>query len=62
MKPVDELVAAMVACLVGDLYELFQERAAVRHYDGGQSRELVEAMAVLDVIHLHPKQNCNCWQ
>lgn len=62
MKPVDELVAAMVACLTDDLHELFQERAAVRQYDGGQSRELAEAMAVLDVIHLHPKQTCNCWQ
>lgn len=62
MKPVDELVAAMVACLPDDLYELFQERAAIRQYDGGQSRELAEAMAVLDVIHLHPRQTCNCWQ
>ncbi|PUE47008.1 hypothetical protein B9Z47_11895 [Limnohabitans sp. 2KL-1] len=62
MKPVYELVAAMVACLTYDLYELFQERAAIRHYDGGQSRELAEAMAVLDVIHLNRKQTCNCWQ
>ena len=62
MKPVDELVAAMVACLTDDLYELFQERAAIRQYDGGQSRELAEAMAVLDVIHLHPKRTCDCWQ
>jgi hypothetical protein len=28
MKPADELVAAMVACLTDDLHELFQERAA----------------------------------
>jgi len=62
MKPVDELVAAMVACLTNDLLELFQERAAIRQYDGGQSRELAEAMAVLDVIHLHPKTACACWQ
>ena len=62
MKPVDEFVAAMVACLTNDLLELFQERAAIRQYDGGQSRELAEAMAVLDVIHLHPKTACACWQ
>lgn len=62
MKPVDELVAAMVACLSEDLYELFQERAAIRQYDGGLSRELAEAMALLDVIHLQPKQACTCWQ
>lgn len=62
MKPADELVATMVACLTDDLHELFQERAAIRQCDGGQSRELAEAMAVLDVIHLRPKQACNCWQ
>lgn len=62
MKPVDELVATMVVCLTDDLHELFQERAAVRQYDGGQSRELAEAMAVLDVIHMYPKRACDCWQ
>ncbi len=61
MKPVDELVAAMVASLTNDLHELFQERAAIRQYDGGQSRELAEAMAVLDVIRMHPKEACDCW-
>lgn len=62
MKPVDELVAAMVACLTDDLYELFQERAAIRQYDGGQRRDLAEAMALLDVIHMQPKRACVCWQ
>lgn len=62
MKLFDELVAAMVACLTDDLHELFQERAAIRQYDGGQSRELAEAMSVLDVIRLHPKQACACWK
>ena len=62
MKPVDELVAAMVACLTDDLHELYQERAAIRQYDGGQGRELAEAMAVLDVIRMHPKQASACWQ
>lgn len=61
MKPVDELVATMVAYLTDDLYELFQERAAIRQWDGGQSRELAEAMALLDVIHLHPGRSCACW-
>ena len=62
MKPIDELVAAMVASLTDDLYELFQERAAIRQHDAGQSRELAEAMAVLDVIHMHPRQACSCWR
>lgn len=61
MKPVDELVAAMLACLTDDLFELFQERASIRQYEGGQSRELAEAMALLDVIHIHPGRACACW-
>lgn len=61
MKPSDELVAALVACLTEDLHELFQERAAIRQHDGGQSRELTEAMALLDVIRLHPHRSCACW-
>ena len=61
MKPVDEFVAAMVACLTDDLHELFQERAAIRQYDGGQRRELAEAMALLDVVRMHPKDALTCW-
>lgn len=61
MKPVDALVAAMVACLDEDLYELYQERAAIRQHDGGQSRELAEAMALLDVIRIHPHKACASW-
>lgn len=61
MKPVDALVAAMVACLDEDLYELYQERAAIRQHDGGQSRELAEAMALLDVIRIHPHKTCASW-
>lgn len=61
MKPVDALVAAMVACLDEDLYEMYQERAAIRQHDGGQTRELAEAMALLDVIRIHPHKACACW-
>ena len=61
MKPVDEFVAAMVACLTDDLHELFQERAAIRHSDGGQSRELADAMALIDVVRMHPKDALACW-
>lgn len=62
MKPADELVAAMVACLADDLFELFQERAAIRQHDGGQARELAEAMALLDVIRMNPGKACAAWQ
>jgi hypothetical protein len=53
MKPIDEVVASMVSCLSDDLFELYQERAAIREYEGNQSRELAEAMALLDVIRVH---------
>jgi hypothetical protein len=62
MKPVDELVAAMVACLNDNLYELFQERAGVRQYEDVQTRELAEAMALLDVIRMYPREACECWR
>lgn len=56
MTPVDETVAAMVACLDEGLVELWVERAAVRQHDGGLSRDLAEALALLDVIRMHPKE------
>jgi len=34
--------------------ELFEERAAVREYDGLQQRDLAEALALLDVLRLRP--------
>lgn len=61
MKPSDELVAAMVACFPEALWELYQERAAIREHDGGQSRELAEALAVLDVIRMHTPEAMSCW-
>jgi hypothetical protein len=61
MKPVDETVAALVSLLDEGLYELWQERAAIRQYDGGQARELAEAMAVLDVVRINPSAAFSCW-
>ena len=61
MKPLDETVAAMVSCLDEGLYELWQERAAIREHDGGQSRELAEAMALLDVIRMNTSAAMSCW-
>ncbi len=34
--------------------ELYEERAAVREFDGLQPRETAEAMALLDVLRLRP--------
>lgn len=56
MTPVDETVAAMVAQLDEGLHELFQERSSIRQHDGGLSRELAEALALLDVIRMYPKE------
>ena len=56
MTPVDEAVAAMVTCLDESLVELWRERASVREHDGGLSRDLAEALALLDVIRVHPKE------
>jgi hypothetical protein len=61
MKPIDETVAALVSLLNDDLYELWEERAAIRQYDGGQARELAEALAVLDVVRLNPAAAFSCW-
>ncbi len=61
MKPVNDLVAAMAARLKDNLYELSQQRAGVREYEGIQAREFAEAMALLDVIHMHPREACDCW-
>lgn len=61
MKPVDDLVASLVARLDVDLQELFEERAAIRQHDAGQSRELSEALGLLDVIRCHAERVCACW-
>jgi len=61
MKPIDETVAALVSLLNEDLYELWQERAAIRQYDGGQAREFAEAMAVLDLVRINPSAALSCW-
>ena len=58
----NEIVESLVDQLNTNLREAFQERASIRQYDGGQDREMAEAMAVLDVIHMCPKKACACWQ
>jgi len=53
-RPIDPTVAELVGLLDEDLAEMFQERAAVREYDGGHTRGHAEALALLDVIERHP--------
>jgi hypothetical protein len=45
MKPCDETLAALVSLLNDDLFELWEERAAVLEFDGGLTRDLAEARA-----------------
>ncbi len=56
----DEVVVDLVRRFNPNLRELFEERAAVREFEGGLSRELAEALAVLDVIRMHPEEACIC--
>jgi hypothetical protein len=53
-KPIDHTVAELVDLLDDNLAEMFQERAAVREYDGGYTRDHAEALALLDVITRYP--------
>ena len=59
--PIDPVVASKVKRLPEHLQELWLERAAIRQYDGGQSRDLADAMALLDVIRMHPQEALTSW-
>ena len=54
--PTNEIVADLVSKLDANLVEAFEERAAIREFDGGLNRELAEALALLDVIRQYPKE------
>jgi len=51
----------MVKRMPEHLQELWLERAAIRQYDGGQSRDLADAMALLDVVRMHLQKVLACW-
>ena len=55
VKPSDEILAALVALLSDDLFELWEERASVLEFDAGLSRDLAEARAYLYVLRDHTK-------
>ena len=52
----NDVVADLVSRLDAGLREAFEERAAIREFDGGLSRDLAEALALLDVIREYPKE------
>ena len=53
-RAVDERVQQLIERLPEDLLEAWQERSAVREYDGGFSRPHAEAMALLDLLDGEP--------
>jgi len=55
MKPSDESLAALVSLLNDDLFELWEERAAILEFDAGLNRDLAEARAYLYVLRDHTK-------
>lgn len=59
--PLDESVTQMVIKLDAGMQELFEERAAIREFEGKQTRELAEALALLDVIRAYPQEACARW-
>ena len=56
MKPPakDQTIADLVARFDEDAAELYSERAGIREFDSGTSRELAEALALADVLGRHP--------
>lgn len=54
MVPVSPIVEALVRRLDDNLREAFEERAGVMQFEAGKERELAEALALLDVIRVHP--------
>ena len=53
-RAVNETVDNLVNRLPEELIEAWQERAAIREYDGGFSRPHSEALAILDLIENEP--------
>ena len=51
----NDVVADLASRLDESLREAFEERAAIREFDGGLSRDLAEALALLDVIRQYPE-------
>jgi len=54
-RAVDERVQQLIDRMPEDLLEAWEERSAVREYDGGLSRPHAEAMALLDLLDSEPE-------
>ena len=52
-KTYHPIVADLLSCLDGPQHEQFEERAGILEFDAGLDRKLAEALALLEIIHLH---------
>lgn len=58
-RAIHETVQNIVDRLPDDLIEAWQERSAIREYDGGFSRPHAEALALLDLLDNDPDMLSN---
>lgn len=54
MTPVNPIVESLLSRLTPDLREAFEERAGIMQFEAGHTRELAEALAMLEVIRTNP--------
>lgn len=54
MTPIHPLVEALVCRLDQNLREAFEERAGILEFEAGNTRELAEPLALLDVLRMSP--------
>lgn len=60
MSTTNETVMALVARLDANLREAWEERAAIREFEGGLTKDHAECLALLDVIDMYPKEAIRC--
>ena len=62
MNQPDDNVKILSDQLDQGLREIWLERAAIREFDGGLSREYAEPLALLDLIRMDSVAVFGCWQ
>lgn len=60
MSTTNETVMALVARLDSNLREAWEERAAIREFEGGLTKDHAECLALLDVIDMYPQETIRC--
>ncbi len=60
MSTTNETVMNLVARLDANLREAWEERAAIREFEGGLLRDHAECLALLDLIDMYPRETIRC--